>query len=180
MKQSFSFEQGSIRLRAPEPHDIDLLYNWENDPGIWRFSNTLLPFSRHKIEEFVLNSGTDIFQTKQARWMIEFEDGTDTGTIGSIDLFDYDPIHKRAGVGILIRDKAMRNKGYAGTALKILIDYSLNILSLHQLYCNISSDNKASLALFKKYGFEISGTRKDWLFYNEEWMDEYFLQLILK
>jgi len=180
LKHSISLEKNQIRLRAPEPEDTDLLYSWENDPSIWRLSNTLLPFSRHDIEQFILNSRTDIVSRKQARWMIDLRSGSEAETIGTIDLFDYDPMHRRAGLGILIKDEQKRNKGYAGTALEILIPYCFEVLALHQLYCNISDDNQASLALFKKHGFGISGTKKDWLLHDEKFSDEHFLQLIKK
>jgi diamine N-acetyltransferase len=38
---------GNVRLRALEPDDIDLLYDWENNMEIWHVSNTLEPFSKY-------------------------------------------------------------------------------------------------------------------------------------
>jgi diamine N-acetyltransferase len=98
-------------------------------------------------------------------------------TIGSIDIFDFDPANRRAGVGILI-DKNFRNKGYASAALELLIDYCFNTLNLHQLFCNITPDNKISISLFKKNRFKIIGLKKDWLLVNKKWTHEYLLQLI--
>ncbi len=60
---------------------------------------------------------------------------------------------KRAGIGILIKDEKDRNKGIGTEALQLLINYCFIHLNLHQLYCNISEDNKASIKLFKKQGF---------------------------
>ena len=93
----------NLLLRAPEPADIDILFGWENDMRIWHLGNTLAPYSRFAIEQFVLNTDNDIFATKQLRLMIDWHT-SETGliTIGSIDLFDFDPFHKRAGIGILI------------------------------------------------------------------------------
>jgi len=34
-------------------------------------------------------------------------------TIGTIDIFEFDPFHKRAGIGILIGNESYRRKGYA-------------------------------------------------------------------
>jgi len=59
-----------IHLRAMEPEDIDLLYRWENDKRIWPVSNTLAPFSRFALEQYVLNSDKDIFVSKEIRLMI--------------------------------------------------------------------------------------------------------------
>jgi diamine N-acetyltransferase len=99
-------------------------------------------------------------------------------TIGTIDLFDFDPYHFRAGVGILIGDKSDRNKGYATLALKKLITYCFSTLQLHQLYCNITLGNEDSLKLFRKCGFKITGRKTDWIRIAGRYTDEHILQLI--
>jgi len=166
-----------IRLRALEPNDIDILYNWENDQEVWHLSNTVTPYSRYLLEQYVINSDQDIYTAKQLRLMIDKTDGEDIETIGAIDLFDFDPVNHRAGVGILII-KNKRKKGYAQEALEILTNYCFSVLQLHQLYCNITVDNKTSLNLFKKQNFEIIGIKKDWLFIHNKYVDEYILQLV--
>ena len=178
MGESFSFKKNCIKLRAPEPEDIDLLYIWENDPEIWNVSNTLTPFSRHSIEQFVQDSHLDIYHTKQVRWMIDLIVDKKVETIGTIDLFDFNPFHKRAGIGILIKESDKREKGYASDALAILIKYCFKVLQLHQIYCNISKTNRASLQLFQKHGFAFAGEKKEWLNQTGEWVDEFLLQLI--
>ncbi len=177
MKSGFSFTKNNIQLRAPEPEDIDLLYEWENDPTIWELSNTLVPISRLTIEQFIQDSRLDIYQTKQFRYMIDLISNKKKA-IGTIDLFDFDPFHKRVGVGILIKDVSQRRIGYASDALSVLIDYCFQVLCLHQVYCNISNDNQASLNLFQKIGFVITGEKKDWIQNREKWKNEFFLQLI--
>ena len=98
--------------------------------------------------------------------------------VGCIDLFDFDPNHLRAGIGILISEKSDRKKGYASEALEILIEYCFLSLNLHQLYCNIGIDNEASVMLFQKHGFKISGIKKDWLREGTSFKDELMLQRI--
>ena len=186
----------NISLRAVEMGDLDLLYKWENDHTIWHLSNTITPYSKYVLEQYILSSHQDIFTNKQLRLMIDMKNEVRSQksevrlqtnqpttnkeqriTIGSIDLFDFEPIHKRAGVGILI-DNEYRNKGLASEALEILMDYCFKILNLRQLYCNISTDNEISLKLFQKHKFEIVGIKKDWLFIKNKWVDEMLLQRI--
>jgi diamine N-acetyltransferase len=167
----------NISLRAPEPTDIEVLYSWENNPNTWQISNTLLPYSRFALEQYIMNASLDIYSTKQLRLMIDLLSGEQIVTIGTIDLFDFSPMHRRAGVGILIENN-FRSRGYASEAMELMIEYAFNTLQLHQLYCNVSSENQASLKLFKKFGFEIVGLKKDWLSINNRWTDEYLLQLI--
>lgn len=168
----------AIMLRAIEPSDIDLIFQWENDKTIWHLSNTLAPYSRRTLEQYIENAQFDIYQAKQLRLMIDQKEGDSLRTLGCIDLFDFNPFHLRAGVGILIAEKADRNKGTATQALKELIKYAFDILNLHQLYCNIGSGNSASLKLFEKIGFSKIGAKKDWNKVPGGFEDEYLLQMI--
>jgi diamine N-acetyltransferase len=104
----------------------------------------------------------------------------DKVTIGTIDIFDFDPFHRRAGLGILIADEKYRRKGYAHMAITGLIEYCFNTLQLHQLYCNILANNSESMDLFKKLGFVQSGIKKEWIKISDGYMDEYLFQLINK
>jgi len=166
-----------IELRALEPNDIDLLYQWENDLSSWHLSNTLTPFSRFALEQYIMTADQDIFTIKQLRLMIDKIGTNKKICIGAIDLFDFDPANKRAGIGIMI-DKNQRNQGFATEALKLLVQYCFTTLELHQLYCNIEKTNSESLKLFQNQGFEIAGKKREWVRKNNQWTDEYFLQLI--
>ena len=167
-----------IKLRALEPGDVDLLYDWENDTSIWKVSNTLTPFSKFQIESYVLHAQNDIFSARQLRLMIDLlNHGNNPIPIGTIDLFEFDPDNLRAGVGILIREP-FREKGYAFEAMEILIRYAFNTLHLHQLFCNVSPDNVTSLHLFEKLGFVRCGIKKDWINEGKKWNEEWMFQLI--
>lgn len=165
-----------VSLRAVEPTDLELLYELENNPEWWHLSNTVAPFSRFVLEQYIMNAHLDIYSTKQLRLMIDAGIGQRLQTVGTIDLFEFDPVNLRAGVGILIA-KAWQKKGIASEALSLLIDFGFNTLHLHQLFCGICTDNEASILLFKKHGFRITGTREHWVRNRQEWQDEYFLQL---
>ena len=54
-----------VRLRAPEPEDLELLYSWENNPEWWELGNTLAPYSRYLLKEYIAESHRDIFDLKQ-------------------------------------------------------------------------------------------------------------------
>ena len=168
----------NISLRAPEPEDLELLYEWENNTSVWQAGNTTSPFSKYILKQFIENSHKDIYETRQQRFMIDLQSKTPVQTIGTIDLFDYDPFHERAGIGILIMNKEFRQIGYASEALQALVNYSFEILRLHQLFANVEVENTASLKLFEKHGFRITGEKKEWNKTPAGRKDEYFLQLI--
>ena len=162
-------------LRALEPEDLDFIYDIENDESVWEVSNTITPYSRFLIQEYLDNAHKDIFEVKQLRLVIC--DNSDR-TVGLIDLFDFDPHHKRAGVGVLIYDESSRAKGFGKAALQMIIDYSFKQLNLHQLFCNISEENTSSIKLFEQFNFQCIGTKKDWICINNIYKDEYLYQLI--
>lgn len=165
-----------IRLRALEPEDLELLYEWENNSTYWTITNTVTPFSKYTLKRYMENSHKSIYETGQLRLMIEII--SDKKTIGTIDVFDFDPFHKRAGLGILIADEDQRRKGYASMALKCLIKYCFSTLQLHQLYCNILANNCESMDLFRKQGFVQAGIKKEWVKSSDSYLDEYMFQLI--
>jgi len=173
-------ENDIVKLRAVEPEDIELLYNWENDTDNWMISNTIVPFSRYILRKFVENSFQDIYELKQMRLMID-EKQLINGkclTVGSVDLFDFDPFHQRAGIGILIHAQTNRRKHFATYSLQLLINYCFDILKLHQVYCNILAENEASIKLFTNLGFEKVGIKKQWVKSLHGWSDEVMFQLI--
>lgn len=170
-------QNNRVKLRAVEPADIDFIYHLENDIQNWMASDHSAPFSRYAIEQYVLSIEQDIFALGQMRLIVESNDTSVKKNIGSIELFDADPLHRRAGIGInIIADE--QQKGYASAALALMIDYCFTTLGMHQIFCNIAEENKASLKLFEKHGFQLIGLKKDWRFNNNSWKNEYLLQLI--
>lgn len=167
---------GKVSLRPLETDDIELLYEWENQMEIWEVSNTKTPYSKHVLAQYLAESGKDIYSTKQLRLIIENEEAI---PVGAVDLFDFEPYHLRAGVGILIHNPKNRQLGYAGDALQALSNYSLEVLGLKQLYANIAVDNNESISLFEKAGFVQSGIKKLWLKTMHGWKDELLFQKIL-
>ncbi|MBK9284808.1 MAG: GNAT family N-acetyltransferase [Sphingobacteriaceae bacterium] len=166
----------NISLRAVEPNDADILYHWENDRSIWAVSNTQIPFSKFVLDEFTNSAHQDIYTNKQLRLMA---DEISTGdTIGCVDIFEFDPQHARAGIGIYIH-KDFREKGYASECLQLVVDYCFNTLHLKQIYSHINASNLASINLFVKNGFEKGVLKKAWHKTSlHHFEDVWFLQLI--
>ena len=163
----------TITLRCAEPEDAGQIFLWENDRDIWRVSGTHVPYTHFQIEQFLLNNN-DLSSNKQLRLMIDL---TESGqTIGCIDIFDYDGINQRAGLGILI-DKAFRQQGYAKSALTLCIEYLFKDVMLHQVYCSIDEANTESRQLFESQGFVLSGRRKEWLKTSKGFLDVFEYQL---
>lgn len=163
-------------LRALEPCDLDVMYGWENDTSVWRVSGTQAPFSRHILSHLIEQQQFDIYSTRQMRLVVESVATAEA--VGAVDLFEFDPHNRRAGVGIIIGPEH-RQKGYGLDALLTLEAYAREVLMLRQLWCSVTQDNKASRALFQKAGYEQCGCRREWILTPEGALDEILMQRLL-
>ena len=162
-----------LYLRALEPEDLDFIYEIENNESIWEISGTQTPYSRFLIKQYLENAHQDIYEAKQLRLVMV---SNKKETIGLIDLFEFDPKNKRAGIGLLIAKSEHRHKGYGKEALELVCNYAFTHLNVHQLFANIAADNAASIKLFESLDFEKIGVKRDWMFVNGEFKSEILYQ----
>ncbi len=167
-------QSGDIKLRALEPEDLGLLLAWENDSAYWTHSQQRTPYSEYLMREYLKEAGQDLFEAKQLRLMVTYQEEA----IGLVDLFDFDPDHQRAALGILIGAEKYRGKGLAKAALKLFLNYAFPSFNLRQVYVGVAAHNAASLALFKSCGFSEYGLRKAWYRQGDQFVDEHCLQLL--
>ncbi len=153
-------QKGNIRLRAPEPEDLEAMYRLENAADIWEMSNTTGPYSRFLLKQYMEQSRNDLFADRQLRLMIAHEDAQQA--VGIIDLCSFDPLHNRAEVGILI-DKPFRQRGIGSTALALLEQHCFHRLGIHQLFAYIAIGNLPCRRLFTSAGYKENAVLKDWM-----------------
>lgn len=167
-----------IYLRALEADDLSLLYESENNISVWKISNTITPYSKDVLELYLHTAHQDIYTNKQLRLMICLNQTHEP--IGTIDLFEFEPMHLRVGVGVLVFE-TYRKKGYAYEAIELVKSYTKDTLLMHQLFCNISSSNTDSISLFEKCGFNKIGVKKQWNQISKfQFEDELMFQLVFK
>ena len=99
-------------------------------------------------------------------------------SVGCVDLFEYDMVNSRAGVGVFI-DEKFRNKGFATKALSILKSICIKDYFISNLYANILCTNKPSIKLFKSAGFTKNGIKENWIRTEKSMLDVWFFQCFL-
>ena len=164
-----------IYLRAIEPDDLDFLYELENNTDLWEVSGTLAPYSRHVLKQYLDNAHKDIFEAKQLRLCICSKDHK---LLGLIDLFDFDPKNRRAGVGIVVSEPTERGRGFGSEALDLIGEYAFHTLDLRQLFAYVGEQNKQSIHLFTKKGFKKAGILEDWTRFGTEFKNVLLFQKI--
>lgn len=163
----------NMRLRAPEPEDLELLYKMENDTTLWSVGNATLPYSRYTLRNYIEQTNNDLYAERQARFVIELADGT---AAGMIDLADYSPLDARAEVCIGLMSEH-RGTGTAIEALTLLCEYAFGFLGVNQLYAYIPKNHEKSKKLFEKANFSETATLKKWKRDGEKFIDISLFQL---
>ena len=161
-------------LRTPNLKDIDFMLQLENDPEIWKVSQTKTPFSRDEIAAFISENKHDLYTENQLRNIIVLK--SNNTPIGTLDLFSFDKTKNTAGIGISIL-KEWRGKKYASKALELFIKKSFSEFNLQELFCTIFTDNHISISLFESKGFVRAGILNNNVHYQGQAFDVYLYRL---
>ena len=153
------FSSEDISLRPVEAEDTFAMYCLENDSSIWLSSGIVQPTSRQSIIKFLSDTKNDIYKERQLRLAIEKRQQKQV--VGFVDLFNFNPRHLRAEVGIGILNQ-YRKFGYAKESLHLLSEYASNVLFLHQLYACVLNNNEVAKNLFEIAGYKEISSLKDW------------------
>lgn len=162
-----------IRLRAPEPADLDFLYILENSDGAEGSGFTAAPISRRMLHDYIESYSADINTDGQLRLIVE--DIASGKPIGTADISDYDCRDRRGFVGIIIAEN-FRHRGFGSETLRLLCDYASSTLGMHQLAAIVELGNEASKALFTACGFRPAGRLRSWLRRGRSYSDALIFQ----
>ena len=66
-----------------------------------------------------------------------------------------------------------------GTALFSHVENWAKENSIHRLELTVMENNEAGIALYKKMGFDIEGTKRDSLYVDEQYINEYYMSKLL-
>ncbi len=77
-------------------------------------------------------------------------------------------------IGMGVRDD-WQGKGVGTGMMKAIIDLADNWLNLKRLELEVYTDNEPAIALYKKFGFEIEGTLRQFAFRDGQFVDAYYM-----
>lgn len=100
--------------------------------------------------------------------------------IGNISLVNIKDIDKTAELGIFIGDKDYLSKGYGSEAIMLLLDYGFNYLNLNNIMLRALAFNERAIKAYQKCGFKIFGTWKEAIYFNGEYIDEVYMNILKK
>lgn len=148
----------SVKLRALEPEDLELIHTIENDASLWVWGAMSQPLSRYTVHQFLASQHSDIYQDGQLRLVIT----ADEKPVGIIDLTDFSPHHLRAEVGVVVLPE-YHHCGIASEALRQIAQYATQHLHLITLYAYVAEDNQAAQMLFRHAGYTAVASLPRWI-----------------
>ena len=149
-------------LRAARLEDAEGLNALSNLPG--SMSGTLgLPFKSLATTRRQIEATPD-----DNTHLVALLDGQVVGTAG------LERFHRRrrhvANLGMAVHDD-FTGRGIGTALLAALVDAADNWLQIHRLELTVYVDNAPAIAIYRKFGFEIEGTHRDYAFRNGHYVD---------
>lgn len=164
----FLLREGAVLLRPFTRRDAasDDYLRWMNDPQVTRTIGRfdyLLPVSRAKLKQYFEDIDTDtaIFlgiHTAVGR-------GTAPRLIGTLKIYDLDPLARRASLGIMVGERKAWGRGIATAAIRAACRYVFEVLGFGKVTAGYLAGNSGMHQAFRKNGFRTEGILRRQVFF---------------
>jgi RimJ/RimL family protein N-acetyltransferase len=168
------FEGRLIRLRAREPEDEPLLYEWFNDPEVTEFLTVRYPLSHRNEREFIDANSAPAYQNANFA-IVRKSDGT---MIGGCSLEGASPENRSAILGIAIGDKSAWDGGYGTDTMRVLCRFGFEHMNLHRITLEVYAGNERAKHVYEKVGFKVEACRREAHFKYGRYSDVYLMGLL--
>jgi RimJ/RimL family protein N-acetyltransferase len=167
------FEGEKVRLRAIEPEDWEVNWEWGTETESARASYWIpFPQSRataqRQAEKPILPHQGDNFT-----FIIETLAGE---MVGNIKTLHCNPRFGTFSYGLAVRE-AHQRQGYATEAIRLVLSYYFRELRYQKCTVHVYAFNEASFRLHEKLGFQPEGRLRRMIFTNGAYHDEVVLGL---
>ncbi len=153
-------------------NDFNKYTEWWNDQDVVKYlPNHFILTAEKEKENLITTSKMHCYS------IIDFQ--TDE-LIGDIGLKNISNINRNGEISIIIGNKKYWNQGYGKEAIKLLISYAFNSLSLNSIYLNVYEKNTMAISCYKSIGFKHSGMIREAAFYNQEYDNILIMDILAK
>jgi RimJ/RimL family protein N-acetyltransferase len=168
-----------VLLRAPEREDLKSLHKWQNDEELMMLSRSQPDQVKSMVsleaewEKDLKGDDPDV-----RRYIIEEKSSGKAIGWCSIRFHSFARRYTNADIGLCIGEKDKWRKGYGTDVTRLLLRETFEQLNLHKVGWWTYEENKASIALAKKFGFKEEGRLVDHNFFNNQFHDTVVLGLL--
>ena len=163
----------NITIRAAEPADYEAFRETTSQPEAIR-GTMQLPYPSAEMWKIRLAEYPEGYHLLVAE--------VDGKVVGNISLHAAGKAARRrhaAAVGMIVHD-AYHGKGIGTALMTAVLNLADNWLQYSRVELTVFSDNEAAIARYKKFGFEIEGTFKQYVFRDGVLADVYAMARLKK
>lgn len=162
-----------VNLRAVEPDDYRLLWQWVNDPEVMVYWGR--PGNSESLPEVSRLEAEQAARGTSRKYMVETLDGR---AIGQIDYYELNWQARSAWTSIMIADREYWGGGYGTDAMRTLLSYLFNQMGLHRISLTAHITNTRAIRSYEKNGFTSEGTLREWAYFNGAWIDGILMSVL--
>jgi len=160
-----------ITVRRAEPNDYETLHRIFSGPKAVR-GTLQLPLPSVELWRKRLSS-----MSENDYSLVACADGEVVGELSLHTSPTRWRVRHAGEIGMAVRDDR-QGKGVGTALMEAALDLADNWLNLTRIALTVYTDNKAALALYKKFGFEIEGTHRRYAFRDGGYVDAYSIARI--
>lgn len=168
-------ETKRLLLREVTKDDAYSLFSCFSNEDVTRYYGQETLNNIEQAEALVEFFANSYKEKRGVRWGIELKGYQ--GIIGTMGFNTWSPKHKRAEIGYEIHPEHWR-KGYTFEAISKVIQYGFDEFGLTRIGAVVFMENKASIKLLTKAGFEKEGILRGYMYQNGEAYDTYVYSII--
>ena len=156
-----TLQTARLALCPLEPAHTDAVFAMRSDPVVQRYGSHPAWTDRQKAVEYIERNVQAMASGAFAQFAIVRRE--DAAVVGTCTLFDLDAQCRRAQVGYVLLVSEW-GKGYAGEAVRGLLDWGFEHLGLNRVEADVDPRNAASARLLERLGFAREGhLRERWI-----------------
>ena len=164
-----TWEGKLVRLRALEPEDWEVHYEWNHDSDMPRNLHYIwFPQSRAAVKKWTEEGAVQRPVGDNVDLVIETLAGQHVGTVGVQNADTRNGTFKY-GIAVL---REHQRKGYASEAILILLRHYFNHLRYQKVIATVYSFNEASMKLHERFGFQLEGRLRRMIYSGGQYHDE--------
>lgn len=159
-----------IKIRHSTKHDIEAIKAIIEQPSC--YSGTLqFPYTDiEKLEKRFTNIPKNRFS------IVALVNSLVIGQL-SLEIFSNRRRSHAAQLGMIVSEE-YQAKGIGSALLSEMLRFADDWLAVKRIELEVYTDNDAGIALYKKFGFDIEGTAKQYAFRDGEYVDVYMMARI--
>lgn len=157
-----------LTLRQPYATDRDDIFRLRSNPELMRFIPRVIAATPDDATKLIQQFNNYIYANEAITWVI-VKNGS-TRVIGTVGYIRIDKDHHRAEIGYML-DKEYQGQGLMAEAVEAAIDYGFSKLGLHSIEALVNPLNEPSGKVLLNNGFVKAATFKDYLFFNNRFVD---------